>query len=240
MSLTNSTLPTIQAAKEIANTLRYFLGRSEHLESFLNSVDKFHSRYGRTTDNSLNEFVFASICSKITDEAGSFITCRPDLETWPQVKEALKNKFGDKLDRNELQQQFIFLTRNRNQNISDFLKRLKIIKMRLNLKMNSDPDLDAGTKISLINQNEATAVTVLITKTNAKLKTLLMLKNPKNIDEATSLVLNHSLMEQQINLRHATNKNHHHQQKPSQHIRHNITHPLSSPSQSHNPLPAPV
>ncbi|KAK9879626.1 hypothetical protein WA026_006692 [Henosepilachna vigintioctopunctata] len=190
-------MATIQAAKEIANTLRQFTGRSEHLESFLNSADRFYERYGRTQDNSLSEFVFASICSKIIDEAGNFILCRPDLGTWPEVKQALKEKFGDKIDRHVLQQQFIFLTRNKHENISDFIERLKLTKMRLNLKINSDTHVDPQTKLSLIQQNEITAITVLISNCNSELRTLLMLKNPSNIDEATSLVLNHSLMEQQ-------------------------------------------
>ena len=149
----NNTTPSIQAAKEIANTLRPFSGRSEHLESFINAADKFHERYGRTTDNSLNEFVFVSICSKITDEAGNFILCRPDLNTWPEIKTILKNKFGDKVDRHVLQQQFIFLTKHKNENITDFLERLKVMKMRLNLKINADEKLDTATKLALINQN---------------------------------------------------------------------------------------
>lgn len=83
----------------------------------------------------------------------------------------------------------------------DFLERIKLLKMRLNLKINPYPDLDEPTKLSLINQNEVTAVTVLITNTHSELRTLLMLQKPKDINEATSLILNHSLFEQQINLK---------------------------------------
>lgn len=198
----HSKMVTIQAAKEIAYTLRPFSGRSEHLESFINAIDKFHTRYGTTSDNSLSEFVFASICSKIVEEAGDFILCRPDLNTWPEIKKALRDKFGDRLDRNVLQQQFIFLTRHKNENIIDFLERIKLLKMRLNLKINSDSELAQATKSALIDQNEVTAVTVLISNTSSDLRTLLMIKNPKNIDEATSLVINHTSMEQQINSRH--------------------------------------
>lgn len=204
--LSISNMNTIQAAKEIANTLRHFSGKSEHLESFINSVDKFYDRYGKTTDNSLSEFVFAAISSKIVDEAGDFLLCRPDLGTWPEIKKALRDKFGDKIDRHVLQQQFIFLTKNKNEHISDFLERLKLIKMKLNLKINADTQINTATKAALIEQNEVTAVTILMSNVNIELRTLLMLKNPKNIDEATSLVINHSLIEQQINLRHQSYK----------------------------------
>lgn len=37
-------LPTITAAKEIANTIKPFTGRSEHLEYFINSNDKIYTR----------------------------------------------------------------------------------------------------------------------------------------------------------------------------------------------------
>lgn len=202
MSLSGSNnAPTIQAAKEIAHTIRPFSGRNEHLESFINSVNKFYDRYGRTTDNSLSEFVFAAICAKIVDEAGDFLLCRPDLDTWPQVKDALRAKYGDRINRHVLQQQLIFLNRNKNENILDFIERIKIIKMRLCLKINSENELNAAIKESLIAQTEDTALTVLLTNTNAELRTLLMIKNPRTIEEATSLVLNHSIIEQQLTLR---------------------------------------
>ena len=197
----NNNLPTMQAAKEIAHTIRPFSGRNEHLESFINSVDKFYNRYGRTTDNSLSEFVFAAICAKIVDEAGDFLLCRPDLDTWPEVKNALRAKYGDRINRHVLQQQLIFLNKNKNENILDFIERIKILKMRLNLKINSDSDLNAAVKESLIAQTEDTALTVLLTNTNAELRTLLMIKNPRTIEEATSLVLNHSIIEQQLTLK---------------------------------------
>ncbi|KAL3273398.1 hypothetical protein HHI36_014844 [Cryptolaemus montrouzieri] len=114
LTIRNEDMATISAAKEIAHTLRNFSGRCEHLESFINSVDKFLDRYGRTTDNTLSEFVFAVICSKIVDEAGDFILCRPDLGTWPEVRKALREKYGNKIDRHVLQQRFTFLSRNRN------------------------------------------------------------------------------------------------------------------------------
>ncbi|KAL3283675.1 hypothetical protein HHI36_006813 [Cryptolaemus montrouzieri] len=77
--------------------------------------------------------------------------------------------------------------------------------MKLNLKINSDPEINVNTKLALIDQNEITADTILIAKASNDLKTRLMLKNPRNIDEATSLMINHSLIEQKINLRHKSN-----------------------------------
>lgn len=193
--------PSMFAAKEIAATLKTFSGKSEHLESFINNIDRFFNRYGRTQDNSLSEFVYLAICSKIIGEAGDFLACRPDLDTWPQIRDALRLKYGDRVDRNVLQQQFLFLTKNKNESVIDFLERLKTIKMRLNLKINSDSNLSNEIKQLMIQQNEVSAVTVLLSNVHSELRTLLMISNTKTIDDATTLVLNHSLMEQQINYR---------------------------------------
>ena len=73
--------------------------------------------------------------------------------------------------------------------------------MKLCLKINSKTELNAAIKESLIAQTEDTALTVLLTNTNSELRTLLMIKNPRTIEEATSLVLNHSIIEQQLTLR---------------------------------------
>ncbi|KAL3284518.1 hypothetical protein HHI36_018676 [Cryptolaemus montrouzieri] len=74
--------------------------------------------------------------------------------------------------------------------------------MPVNLKINSDLEINVNTKLALIDQNEITAITIIVANSSNELRALLMLKNPRNIDEATSLVINHSLIEQQINSRH--------------------------------------
>ena len=118
---------SLTAAKEIAHTLKSFSGRSEHLDFFIVSVDKYYIRYHEgTQDESLKEFVFASICSKIIDEAGDFLLCRPDLKTWPQIKTALRQKFGDRINRQVLSEQLNFLNRNKNESILDFIERIKL------------------------------------------------------------------------------------------------------------------
>lgn len=200
ISLSNMT--TLTAAKEIAHTLKTFTGNSDHLEFFISSVDKFYNRYYvGTVDESLKEFVFASICSKLTEEAGDFLLCRPDLTSWPKIKDALRQRFGDRINRQVLAQQLNFLTRSRKEPILDFIERIKLLKSRISLKIAADDSLNQDTKNALMEQTELTAVTVLMSNCTSELRTILMLNNPKNIDDAGSLVLNHSLIEQQINAR---------------------------------------
>lgn len=200
ISLSNMT--TLTAAKEIAHTLKTFTGNSDHLEFFISSVDKFYNRYYTgTVDESLKEFVFASICSKLTEEAGDFLLCRPDLTSWPKIKDALRQRFGDRINRQVLAQQLNFLTRFKKEPILDFIERLKLLKSRISLKIAADDSLNQDTKTALMEQTELTAVTVLMSNSPSELRTILMLNNPKNIDDASAVVLNHSLIEQQINAR---------------------------------------
>lgn len=198
----SETIMSLSAAKEIAHTLRTFSGRSEHLEYFINSVDTFYNRYAvGTTDESLKEFVHASIVSKLIDEAGDFIFCRPDLKSWPDIKNALRIKFGDKTDRNVLLQQLNFLCKNRNESSLEFIERLKTLLSRINIKIHADPNLTNGTKTALVSQAEATAITVLMANVPSELRTILMIHNPKSLEDANTLVFNHALIEQQINSR---------------------------------------
>lgn len=197
-----TTMVSLTAAKEIAHTLRPFSGKSEHLEFFIASVDKFHKRYhDGTADESLKEFVFAAICAKLTDEAGDFILCRPDLKTWSEIKAALRLKFGDRVNRQVLLQQLTFLCRNKNESLLDFIERLKLLKSRILLKTIADDSISLATKEALNAQTELTTVTVLMSNCPIDLRTILMFRNPQNLEEANVIVVNHSLVEQQINAR---------------------------------------
>lgn len=198
---TENKMATIQAAKEIAHTLRSFSGRSEHLEFFINTIDKFYDRYfTNTQDESLKEFVIATIYSKITEEAGNHLLCHPELTTWPLIKFELRQKFGDKINRHTLTQQLNFLTRNKNESVLEFLDRLKILKNRIALKINSE-NLIQATKTALIEQTEKTAITVLLANINSELRTILLINDLQDLDDTYNIILNYSIVEQQINSR---------------------------------------
>lgn len=74
-------MATLQAAKEIAHILPVFDGEPLYLESFINLANKFHTSYGLSADNSLSDFVFMAILSKLKDKAANVILCRLDLNT---------------------------------------------------------------------------------------------------------------------------------------------------------------
>lgn len=194
-------MATITAAKEIAHTLKTFTGKPEHLEFFINSIDRFYNRYfvGQN-DDALKEFVISCIQSKIIDEAGDFLLCHPELTTWTLIKQALREKFGDKINRQVLTQQLTFLTKTKTETILEFIERIRLLKNRICLKINSE-NVALPTKQALTEQIEMSAVTVLLANTPSELRTILMFRNPNTIDEAYDIALNHSLVEQQIQAR---------------------------------------
>ncbi|KAF2881293.1 hypothetical protein ILUMI_24881 [Ignelater luminosus] len=187
-NVTIVTTPTITAAKAIADFLPTFDRDSYQLESFIHRCDKFHNTYGKTNDNSLNDFVFNVICSKLKSDVSNFLMCRPDLTDWPQVKTALREHLGDKIDRQTLTREFLQLTKYRNETILDFLDRLKQLKSRIEVKIQTDAVLTQSQKTLLINQNELNALDVLAANSDDKLRLLLDLKQPGDLSEARDLI----------------------------------------------------
>lgn len=108
------------AAKSVAEFLPIFDGASDQLESFIKRCDKFHNTYGRTNDNNLNDFIFNVICSKLKYNVYNFLMCRPDLSTWPQIRIALREHYGDKIDRQTMMREFLQMSKHRNESMLDF------------------------------------------------------------------------------------------------------------------------
>lgn len=173
MSLSNSssiqTTPSLSSPKAIADYLPHFDGTSEQLESFIFRCDKYFNTYGKSSDNGLNDFVFNVICSKLRNDVSNFLMCRPDLATWPLLRNALREHYGDKIDRQTLTREFLQMCKQKHENIAEFLERLKLIKSRVEVKIQTDPSLTIDQKLLLIEQNELNALDVLAANTDDKL-----------------------------------------------------------------------
>ena len=72
-----------------------FSGTQNHLESFIISIDEFYQLYFTNNGIEQNKVVLAAIKSKLIDSARDFLLSRPDLDSWPSIKEALRQKFGN-------------------------------------------------------------------------------------------------------------------------------------------------
>nr|CAI5864050.1 unnamed protein product [Callosobruchus analis] len=182
----------------MADYLPFFDGDTQQLESFIFRCDKFFNTYGTSTDNTLNDFVFNVICSKLKGNVCTFLMCRPDITTWPQIKSALREQFGDKIDRQTLTREFLQLSKYRNETILEFLERLKLIKSRVEVKIQTDPSLTPDQKSLLIDQNELNSLDVLTANCDDKLRLLLDIQQPSDLSQASNVVTKHFYNEMRI------------------------------------------
>lgn len=186
-----STEQLITAARHYGEIIPRFSGKPNALEAFIIKVDQFYNKYGNTNDDSLNNYVFCMISSRLSDEANDFVTCRPDLVDWPSLKDALRNKFGDLTDRKILTHQFKTLKINASENLKDFIERIKAMQTRLNVKIQMDTSITNDQKIIYKEIFEQTALEVLYNNCPSMLQTILDVKDHSTMAEACNTVINY-------------------------------------------------
>lgn len=201
-SITNSSTPIsspkmsnpsveslISAARNYGDVIPRYDGNPETLESFLIKADKLYNRYGVTTDTTLNEYTFCLISSKLTNQAETFAATRSDLDTWPELKQALRTKFGDHTDRMTVSHKFKNLSINPKESLSDFIEKIKRVQTQLNTKVQADAELSVEQKKIHIEINEQTALEILYNNCPPMLQTILEVSKHKSLTEATPTVL---------------------------------------------------
>lgn len=182
------------ALRATVTLLKTFDGNPARLESFINQIDTFHARYFNN-DVSQQEYVLLAIKSKLLNSAEELLLTRPDLQTWDQIKLALRQKFSDPITRTNLQQQLIFLTR-KNESVQDYILKLKALVTQINNKICTEI-LNAEARAILIAQNELTATQNLLSNVPNDLRTLLIVQNPPNLDVAIEIISNYEILTSQ-------------------------------------------
>lgn len=195
----SNTIKMSDALRATVSLLKTFDGNNNHLEAFINVIDIFHNRY-YTGDESQKEFVNLAIQSKLIGEANDFVMTRPDLTTWPVIREALRLKFGDPISRQNLTQQLMFSVKNRNESALDYVDKLKTLVHRITSKIQSEP-LDPSIKHTLIAQTELTATHNLMSNVPQELKTILIIQNPTDLTTAQNLIINYEMINNQISFK---------------------------------------
>lgn len=217
--------------RSFATILPTFSGNPEHLESFIFSIDEFHSLY-YNGEEIQKKFVFSVIRSKLVENSKDFIMSRPDLKTWTDIKVALREKYGDPIGYQTLMQQLNYINKNKHEDLLDFVQRLKLFVQRINSKIQSE-NIDNNSKLILTSQADKTAVIVLMSNVPESLKTILLIHNPSNLDAALVQVTNYNLIESQINLKNQVTPKPFHQQRKST----NFNQSFNQNSQSFNQNP---
>lgn len=193
------------ALRSTVTLLKNFDGTPSRLEFFLNQIDTFHSRYFNN-DLSQQEYVMLAIRSKIVQSAEDFLLTRPDLKTWPEIKLALQQKFSDPITRANLQQQLIFLSR-KNESTQDYIQKLKALVTKVNTKICTEVQ-NAEARAILISQNELTATQNLLANISSELRTLLIVQNPQNLENAIEIINNYEVLTSQTNFKNNYIQNH--------------------------------
>lgn len=205
LSNPNIILEMAEALRSTVNLLKTFDGTPSRLESFINQIDTFHTRYFNT-DPSQQEYVVLAIKSKILGSAEDFLLTRPDLKTWDDIKSALQQKFNDPITRANLQQQLIFLTR-KNEPVQDYIQNLKALVTKINTKICTEIQ-NAEARTVLITQNELTATQNLLANIPNELRTLLIVQNPTTLDNAIEIITNYEILTSQNNFKQNYIQNH--------------------------------
>lgn len=193
------------ALRSTVTLLKTFDGNPLRLESFVNQINTFHTRYFNA-DPSQQEYVILAIRSKILGAAEDFLLTRPDLKTWDEIKNALQQKFSDPITRANLQQQLIFLSKT-NESTQDYIQKLKSLVTKINTKICTDV-MNAEARAILISQNELTATQNLMANISSELRTLLIVQNPQNLDSAIDIITNYEILTSQTTFKNNYLQNH--------------------------------
>ncbi|CAH1995213.1 unnamed protein product [Acanthoscelides obtectus] len=119
--------------------------------------------------------------------------------------------------------------------------RLKLIKSRVEVKIQTDPSLTPDQKVLLTNQNELNALDVLTANCDDRLRLLLDIQQPSDLSDATNVVTKHFYNEMRIDaLTKRQNFGHpshfqSHSHKPRRYNYNNSSRQNYYPSQRHNP-----
>lgn len=194
---TNTEKMDVQA---FAKLLPTFDGNSDHLEHFINSIDDFYNSFCQNTTEIQKKYVFYTIKSKLVGDAHNLLYCRPDLTTWTSLKTALRQKFGDPISFFVLLHQLNYFNKERNENLMDFVIRLKQFMQRINAKIQSE-EADENVRRAFRNQAEKSAIITLISNSPDVVKNQLLTTKPETLDQALSSISEYNLIESQINLR---------------------------------------
>lgn len=171
-----------------AECLPKFNGKSELLEGFIMEIDKFFNKYHETAGTSeiQKEMVLLLIKTKIIDEAQIYIQSNPQFDTWPEIKQALKDRFGEQTTIEMLQNQLNYMKINKNESYLEFIERLSQLKYKIQRKnaMNNNAAI-----VQLLNdQIDKQALTTLLINVKPELSTIIRCKNIKNINDAIPVI----------------------------------------------------
>lgn len=127
---------TMESLKLNLDILPKFNGESDKLDSFILRIDKFFKTYHDESNSvSQKSFVNDAILSKLDGNALDFALTNPQYNTWPLLKTALQNRFGEQTSLENLLSSLNHIKRNKDEATLNFLERINDLKNKIQRKI---------------------------------------------------------------------------------------------------------
>lgn len=172
-------------------TIPLYDGDKDMLEIFVSACDSFHDKYYSRTNAELNLFIYQAILGKLKGNALLIIGSRTELNTWPLIKDELRNTYGERLNLDNLEQILMICSLQKDETYHNFAKRLQIIRSKLALKLKTIPTvtMDAATKQIHLKQYTNLALKIFVRNLHKSLRDKIIALKPTDLESAMAMVL---------------------------------------------------
>lgn len=176
-----------QIPRDLANVIPKFDGDEKLLNLFIRKCDYFISicRIEGNTDQDL--YVYHLITSRLTGRAAALISERQDLGTWPDLKQAFEQHFGDPRSEECIAIELETLKINNGESYLDFCNRIQHVKSTLIAKVNLIDDVHL--RRSKITIYDHMSMNVFLYNLPEELLRIVRLKGSDSLEKALSIVL---------------------------------------------------
>lgn len=171
------------------DTIPQYNGDPHTLTIFINNCTSLINNFYREGDEAHNNFIVRAIIGKLSGRALSLIGSRiHELNTWNDIKTALELSFGDQRNLDCLVQDLITITIEKNETPYNFGMRCQDARSLIFSKLNS-LNLPAADRLIRVQNYEELALKTFIRNLTGQLQNNVRLRNPRNLEEGMSLVI---------------------------------------------------
>ncbi|KAJ8910639.1 hypothetical protein NQ315_012507 [Exocentrus adspersus] len=214
--------------KAFADTIPAFDGRTELLEFFISSADQFFNTYN-TNDALLNRYILQVIRSKLSGRAQILIGARLELNSWEDVKSALRLNFGDPRDFGCLGAEMAAARPLHKESFADFGKRLQDMRSQIYFKINSAVHLSPQDKIVRLQMYDDSAYKTFIKHITERLRDRVLNRNANSLEDAIRIIREDENLRQELTLPNVSYKNSQPPVKPNDNNRNNYAGQFNTP-----------
>lgn len=180
-----------QMLKLNIDTIPSFDGSTEMTNIFIDRCEAVLSEYRAQNNTTINNYLIKAIISKLSGRAIIAIGSRPELKKWPEIRQALYQRFGDTRDIDCLCQELLNMRPRYKESYLDFAERLQLLRSKLAMKINSLPEtnMNKDTKIAQLELYDQTALKTFIRGLRGNFQNIIRIKNPSSLESAISLLI---------------------------------------------------